>query len=482
MPALCGLDRLSCKISASSILCQVTLRSSTSYCLLGALAIGLCSFASARAQNIPAVPAPTCVEGCGSGRSSSSTPTWHHESAAERERRAEAKREKKAQKDAANKAKEDAKARQKQQDEEARQEMERARERQAEAERQRIVDAERQRKLAIEAQKLQSAFDNAKPAALSGLKGVDGTPVTGSAGGGLGLKGVDDGAPAGGQAGWTATVTDPKVAPMARRLASIVPPLPISEKEVALDWKKVYLNDDRLMDATDTVVAAWEMTGVLGERLSGPVGALIIGGKTLIAGENGAYLHLVTKEKDYDAALAYLKNPAQAQSFARLVQKVREGKPLPATADPAMVKAARAITDPKLGDTGKMVWDAMTSKEALGAMVRKATIEVGATLLPSTKILLKNEAERKVMFDAVRLERTQARKMLELADTTVKQQAQLITVIRHADQLSADLYKVDKAAKLASDVADGHISDAWSESSNAVADHFMGKEAKGREY
>jgi hypothetical protein len=450
---------------------------------LGALALGLCCFASATAQNIPAVPAPTCVEGCGGGHSSSfSSPVWHHESAAERERRAEAKRAKNAQKDAEKKAKADAKVRQQQQDDEAQQELARARERQAEAERQRMVEVGRQRQLAIEAAKLQAAFDKAKPAAINGLKGVDGAPVMGMAGGGLGLKGVDDGPSAGGQTAWTATVTDLKVAPMARRLASVVPPLPIPEKEVALDWKKVYLNDDRLMDTTDTVVAAWEMTGVLGERLSGPVGALIIGGKTLIAGENGAYLHLVTKEKDYDAALAYLKNPAQTQSFARLVQDVRQNKPLPAGADPAMVQAAREITDPKLGDTGQMVWDAMTSKEALGAMVRKATMEVGAALLPSTNILLKDEAERKVMFDAVRLERTQARKMLELADTTVKQQAQLISVIRHADQLSADLYKVDKVTELASEVADDHIGKAWGNASEVVADHFLGKEAKGREY
>jgi hypothetical protein len=432
-------------------------------------------------------PCPTCRVSCsrtgssGSGSEPSSTSTadpiavWKARWA----RAAAARAARKAAKDKQNAAKKLAK-------EEAQQEAAAARQQAIDDQRQREIEAERQRQLAIKAQRLQAAFDAGRPTAVSSLKGVDDAPVDLSgASVGLGLKGLDD-VPrvnVAAKPAWDAKITDPQVAKYARHLGSVVPPLPIPKEEVALEWKKIYLNEDRLMNTADLVVAAWEMTGVLGESITVPCKMLLIGGKTFIAGENGAYMHLVKKDQDYDAALAYLKNPAQSQEFAHLVQDVRQSRPLPAGADPAMVKAARAITDPKLGDTGAVVWDSMTSKEALSAMLRKATLEVSAELLtPSTEGLLQDEAARKAMFDSVRLERTQARKMMELATTTDAQRRQLKAVIEHADNLSVDLYRVEKVNKVASAVADEKIGKAWGDASDEVATHFLGPEAKGREY
>jgi hypothetical protein len=149
-----------------------------------------------------------------------------------------------------------------------------------------------------------------------------------------------------------------------------------------------------------------------------------------------------------------------------------------------MLRAARAVADPELGSTGRMVWDAMTSKQALSAMVRKATIEVGMEILvPSMeKALLESQAARQMIFNALRLERTSARKMMAEASTTAAQRAQLKTVIRQSDKLSSELYKVDKFNHAVGGAADAKTSDSMSEMSDLIADNFLGPEAKGREY
>jgi hypothetical protein len=386
----------------------------------------------------------------------------------------EARREQKAARDAENKkraaAKAEARQRAEQQKEEQRQALINAERQRVETQRQRELDAERAHQQAIEARRRQDAFNATKPGVVSGLKGVDGAPS--GASGGLGLKGPGDASPA-----WAATITDPQAAMYARHLGSVVPPLPMPQKEVAVTWKQIYLNNDRLMNTTDLVVTAWKMTGVLGKEMAGPAEWLIIGGKTFIAGEDGAYLHLVNQEKDYDAALAYLKNPAQAQQFAHLVQDVRENRSLPASADPVMVKAARAITDPKLGNSGMAIAiDSMTSKEALSAMFRKAAIEVGTKKLgDAADDLIKDMSARKEIYDSVRVDRESARHMLALESTTPEQRAQYKTVIDHANQLTADIYRVEKVAHAAGDYGIDQATDK-------LAETFLGPEAKGRQY
>jgi len=341
-------------------------------------------------------------------------------------------------------------------------------------------EAERMRLAAAESRRQQAAFDAARSGAVASLKGLDGAP---GASGASGLKGVDEPRRPADSKAWASAITDPKIEPMARRLAGVVPPPPMPPDEVALDWKKVYLNDNRLMNTADVVIAAWEITGVLGKSISLPCKALLIGGKSFIAGEDGAYMYLVKKDGDYDAALAYLKDPARAPKFARLVQQIRQNRPVASDADPAMVQAARTVTDAGAASTAAVVWDAMTSKEALGAMLRKAAIEVGVEVLsPSTGGLLADQAERKVLFDAVRQERNLARKMLQDAATTEAQKKQLATVIRQADRVSSELYKVGRINEVASGVADYKISNAVSDMSEAVAEHILGPEAKGREY
>jgi hypothetical protein len=383
---------------------------------------------------------------------------------------AEARKQHKAERDAQKATRDAQKQARQQAKEDAVRQIENERQRQINAQRQREIDAERARQQAIEAQRLQAGFNQIKPGVVSGLKGVDGAPV--GANGGLGLKGADDASPS-----WTATITDPQAAKYAHHLASVVPPMPMPEKEVAVTWKQIYLNNDRLMNTTDLVVTAWKMTGVLGKEMAGPAEWIIIGGKTFIAGEDGAYLHLVNQEKDYDAALAYLKNPAQAQAFAHLVQDVRENRPLPASADPAMVKAARAITDPKLGNSGVAIAiDSMVSKEALSAMFRKAAIEVGSKKLgDKAEELIKDMSARKALYDSVRLDREGARHMLAQESITQEQRVQYKTIVDHANQTTANIYRVEKVVNEA-------VGEGIDEGTDKLAEIFLGQEDKGRQY
>lgn len=456
--------------------------------LLALLAIlpGILSAGSAGAQiYVPPASRPVCdtdVPGNNCGGSRSRPAESDEDRRARLQAMADARAERKAESDRQKAIKDAQKLAKKKAQEEARQQAENDRLNAIASERAAAERAEQQRQLEIDTQRRQAAFDAIKPKLMSGLKGVDGaTAGANNSDDGLGLKGLDDTERVAAKPAWDAQITDPQAAKIAHHLGSFVPPLPIPKEEVALDWKKVYLNDDRLMNTADLVMAAWETTGVLGEPIAIPCKALLIGGKSFIAQEDGAYLYLVKKDADYDAALAYLKDPAKSQAFAHLVQDVRQNRPLPATADPAMVKAARAITDPKLGSTAAVVWDSMTSKEALSAMLRKAWIETATEMLsPSTEGLLRDEAERKAMFDAVRLDRTEARKMMEMA-TTDAQRAQYKALVEHADSVSATLYRLEKVNKAASDIADEKIGENVGDMGDVVADHFLGSEPRGRE-
>ena len=328
-----------------------------------------------------------------------------------------------------------------------------------------------------EAQRRQQAFDSLKPSALGGLKDTgDGSDV-------VDLRALKDPDHATvpllrgpGKPAWAAPITDPKVAKLAKGIGAIVPPLPIPSNEVDLTWKQIYLNEDTLMKTADRLLAAWDMEGLVGESIDLPCKVIMIAGKTFIAGESGAALYLVKQDQTYDEALGYLKNPAQSQQFARLVQDVRKNRPLPANADPAMVSAARAIADPKLRNSGASIaWDSMMSREAVSAMVRKASIEIGTEVVSDkANDLLLDLTKHKAAFEELSAERGQAVKMLGLASTTPAQRRQLRIVVDHANQLLADMYKVEKVETTANGMAIG-------DAAEKITDALLGPEAKAPE-
>jgi hypothetical protein len=364
----------------------------------------------------------------------------------------------------------------------------------AEAERRRLEEIDNEIKEEVDAQKLRDAeaarqaradFERRKEEALKDLKGTSEgeSGLKDDSSGSYGLKdlgdtgstGLKDTQPA--QPAWDVRVTDPRVAKLARSIYAIVPPAPVPKEEAPIEWKHIYLNEETLMKSADRLMALWEMTGPLGSPVGKPLKVIMIAGKTFIAGENGAALYLVKQDQTYSQALNYLKNPVQSQQFARLVQAIRENRPLPSSADPGMVSVALAIADPKLAHgTAPLAWDFMTSREALSAMLRKAAIDIGSDVI-SEKAgkLLTDEKQRKEVFDALRLERRQAVNMMGAASTTTPQHEQLKIVIDRANRTMADIYRVERITDTLRGVVIGDATDK-------LATVLLGPEAGSHEH
>jgi hypothetical protein len=132
---------------------------------------------------------------------------------------------------------------------------------------------------------------------------------------------------------------------------------------------------------TDAGVIGLDLSGKLaGNALLGTK-ALLVTGKTFIAMEDTADLYLVRQNALYDQALKYLKVADTAPMFTAIVRALKEGRPLPENAHGDMIRAARAILDPRLGNSGqRLAWSAMWSPEAKRAGLTKACIELGGEL------------------------------------------------------------------------------------------------------
>jgi hypothetical protein len=342
----------------------------------------------------------------------------------------------------------------------------------AEAERARQLEIERQRQQEIEAQierereeakRRQEEFERKKQEALSSIKGIaEGElglkgPGAGDLGlkdlgemnpGGLGLKSVGSSPPP----AWDVQITNPQIAKIAKGLDSIHVPPPLPRSEASLSWKSLSLDGksaDTAMKVGDYLLEAWDLTETLGEKGSLYTKVLFIGGKVFIAGEDGAYVYLVKQNKVYEDALRYLKDPAMCHKFVELEKILQAKGHVPESADPNMLRAARAILNPALGNSSqKIAWDSMLSPEARAAMVRKACLEIGTELVStgvsnSTEELFSDVTKRKELYEAVRLQRGEAQKMLKhTTDSLDKDQLQ--KVIAHGNSVLNDIYQFEK--------------------------------------
>ncbi|MDR3792441.1 MAG: hypothetical protein P4L03_03580 [Terracidiphilus sp.] len=355
----------------------------------------------------------------------------------QRERDAEEARKRKQVRDAQ-------KAREQAAKEEARLDAIAARERAEQAIRDQQAAQERARLQAIEAQRQQDAFNAMRPGAVAALKG------SGTSGNRLGLRDAVA-SPAANAGAWADKIHDPQVAPMAHRLAKVVPPLPIPASEDNFNWKKIYINGDRLEKTSDLVVAGWEMAGMI-EDLSVVSKVITVVGKGVIGDADGAWVFMTKRDEVYNAALAYSKDPAQARKFAYLVWRVKGGLTIPPGMDPAMLKAAQLVGDPHASSSAWGMWDAMTSREALSAALRKASVEAASDLISAgvghqTNGYFKDMEARKTMYDSIRLERTAARKMLAEPGVTPEKAEELKAVIHKADDFASWIYRTDPAVK-----------------------------------
>jgi len=269
------------------------------------------------------------------------------------------------------------------------------RQRDAELEQQRIED---EKKRLAEELARQAKFDQGKQEALGQLKGIsksgDFDSVPGLKGVGSpdsGLKDVNNSSeslglkilPDGNTNTPVPMVGSPsdRNAEAARILAGIrkikVPP-PVPPEDALLSFGQLVPDEKskRIIAGAEFGVAMFEIAGTLGKaNIASKV--LFSSFKTLIAAENGADVYIVKQNETYEMALAYLKNAKERQKFVEIVRDVRESKPLPEDASIEMARAAQAILDPKLGNSGMHIaWDAMLSPEARHAALTQACIEL----------------------------------------------------------------------------------------------------------
>jgi hypothetical protein len=302
-------------------------------------------------------------------------------------------------------------------------------------------------------------FEKNKEQALSDIKdvadvnpGVKATPPSV----GLGLKHVGDTGPR----SWDNNITNPQIAKIARGLDSIHVPPPVPQKEASLTWQQMAGSAWNGIEGGERVAfLTWDLLGTFGSAAPLHVKVVLIAGKALLDGEDAAYLHLVKRDELYESALHYLKSPATARQFAEIVRDLKEKGHAAESADPAMVRAARAITDPALGSSGtRMAFDAMMSREAVAAMARKVCLEAGAEMVgEGTQGLLADLTKRKDLYEAVRVERNAARAMLRQS-TVPAEQEQLKLVIGHADQTLDNIYRLERAGPIiAGDWASEHL-------------------------
>jgi len=251
---------------------------------------------------------------------------------------------------------------------------------------------------------------------------------------------------------WEEQITNPQIAKLMRDLRAIDVPPPLRRERVAMSWKKLPADYGAaaLDQGSDAGFLLWDLFGKIG--VEAPVlhcKVILIAGKVFIAGEDGAYVHLIKRDEVFEEALGYLKDPATTRKFAELVRDLRETGRAPSSAGEDMVRAARAIIDPSLGSSGtRIAWDAMLSPEATAAMVRKACLEAGGELVSTgTEGLLRDLTRQKGLYEAARLERRKARELLEHSGDALDRD-QLAKVIRHADYILQSTYRLERAGPI----------------------------------
>lgn len=243
-------------------------------------------------------------------------------------------------------------------------------------------------------------------------------------------------------------ISNPQIYRIAKSLDSVHVPPPIPSTDASINWSAVAEQTGKMGDAVDYGMLALDVFGKIGSKHTA-FKLIVIGSKTLIAGEDGALLFATRRNQTYEKALGYLKDPATSRTFAYMVRDLKEKGTTQIRSNPDMFEAAQAIASPSVGKTHKLVLDAFLSPEARTAMLKKACFEIGTEYLlphvteaPLTKVV-KDLNGRKVIFDKVRLERSKAVSMMKSASQA--DQNELNRVIAHANKQLERTYRTEQA-------------------------------------
>ncbi len=243
-------------------------------------------------------------------------------------------------------------------------------------------------------------------------------------------------------------ITDPQIAAIMKKLDNIEVPEPLAFEEAWIEFTRHPPDDEtagRIIGHAENGVAVFDVSRLLlaGKALSWVPTAVLSTGKTIIAGLDGADLYLMRQGAALDRGLRYLRDKRTSAQFADIVNALRQKKPLPRGANPQMISAARAMTDPANGSTGtRIAWNAMWSPEAKSAMLSRACIELGGTLIAEgtggmvTELISSRDPAFRSALEA--LEEAEAR--LKTA-TDPAERAALEQVIGKADTIMVRAYQ-----------------------------------------
>ncbi|MFQ5801348.1 MAG: hypothetical protein ACE5JQ_00445 [Candidatus Methylomirabilales bacterium] len=243
--------------------------------------------------------------------------------------------------------------------------------------------------------------------------------------------------------------SDPEIPEIDRILRGVqrirVPP-PIPPEDVAIGIGQLAPNDEttkRVIFGLESGVAVLDIVGKFAGRAVLPAKVIIATGKTFIAAENAADVYLVKQNEVYEQALRYLKDETTRARFTAIVRSIKEQKSLPEDASIDMVRAARAILDPKLGNSGtRIAWDAMLSPEAQRAVVTQVCIELGGHVIGESfrKVVNRLRAAHQPAFIKATRSLAKARKALGRTKNP-KAAAKWKIVIKQANEKIAKTYR-----------------------------------------
>jgi hypothetical protein len=174
------------------------------------------------------------------------------------------------------------------------------------------------------------------------------------------------------------------VGDISRRLKQITVPPPIEPELASIQFGE--LPNDRTSKRVFLGLEAGVAVVAVTERISGivcPYCKLILAtGHVVIDAENAADIYLTRQNDTYELALRFLKDPATRVQFTAIVHALKEGSPAPTDSRADMLRAAKAMLDPKLGSSNmRIAWDALWSPDAKQAILTRAAIELGGAIL-----------------------------------------------------------------------------------------------------
>jgi hypothetical protein len=225
-----------------------------------------------------------------------------------------------------------------------------------------------------------------------------------------------------------------------------VPP-PIPANEVLINFGQLAPGDDlsrRILLGSDVGVAVASVSLKMAGKSLHPGAKLIyVSGKVLIAGEDAADLYLVQQNAVYESALRYLRDERTRSQFTELVRTIKENNPIPEGARSDMIRAARAIVDPALGNSSvQIAVNALLSPDARRAMYTAACIEAAGEILGHSagQAYQRIEAVRRVPYQQARYFLARAHVALRtVKDPSARESLQI--AVRQANKAIADTYR-----------------------------------------